>query len=118
MKLLVTFSLTFLMLPIFGQHIYGSLSGGIQNIIPIDEINAPMVNTIYNMTQVNYSTIQPKKSFRHLYSADINFGHIGKFPFLDLEQYEQLVVNNKLTVLVEIEDKLSFQSKLFIPKEK
>jgi hypothetical protein len=29
-----------------------------------------------------------------------------------------LVVNNKLTVLVEIEDKLSFQSKLFIPKEK
>ena len=37
---------------------------------------------------------------------------------LDLEQYEQLVVNNKLTVLVEIEDKLSFQSKLFIPKEK
>ena len=50
--------------------------------------------------------------------SDINFGHIGKFPFLDLEQYEQLVVNNKLTVLVEIEDKLSFQSKLFIPKEK
>ena len=50
--------------------------------------------------------------------SDINFGHIGKFPFLDLEQYEQLVANNKLTVLVEIEDKLSFQSKLFIPKEK
>ena len=50
--------------------------------------------------------------------SDINFGHIGKFPFLDLEQSEQLVVNNKLTVLVEIEDKLSFQSKLFIPKEK
>ena len=76
MKLLATFSMTFLMLPIFGQHIYGSLSGGIQNIIPIDEINAPMVNTIYNITQVNYSTTQPKKSFRHLYSTDINFGHM------------------------------------------
>ena len=50
--------------------------------------------------------------------SDINFGHIGKFPFLDLEQSEQLVVNNKLTVIVEIEDTLSFQSKLFIPKEK
>lgn len=76
MKLLVTFSLTLLIAPVFSQNIYGSISGGIQNIIPIDEINAPMVNTIYNMTQVNYSSTQPKKSFRHLYSADINFGHM------------------------------------------
>tara|TARA_Y100000741_G_scaffold306351_1_gene248791 strand:- start:450 stop:1241 length:792 start_codon:yes stop_codon:yes gene_type:complete len=50
--------------------------------------------------------------------SDIIFGHIGKFPFLDLNIYEQKVSNNKLTVLVEIKDTLSFQTKLFIPKEK
>ena len=60
----------------FGQSIYCSISGGMQNIIPIQESNAPMVNTIYNMTQVNYSTTQPKKSFRHLYSTDVSLGHM------------------------------------------
>tara|TARA_B100001778_G_C18597904_1_gene635712 strand:- start:1932 stop:2723 length:792 start_codon:yes stop_codon:yes gene_type:complete len=50
--------------------------------------------------------------------SDIIFGHIGKFPFLDLNIYEQKVSNNKLTVSVEIKDTLSFQTKLFIPKEK
>ena len=50
--------------------------------------------------------------------SDIIFGHIGKFPFLDLNIYEQKVSNNKLTVSVEIKDTLSFPTKLFIPKEK
>ena len=60
----------------YGQSIYGSISGGMQNIINVQGSSAPMVNTIYNMTQVNYSTTQPKKSFRHLYSADVSFGHM------------------------------------------
>ena len=72
-----------------------------------------------NGTQLTVNSLNASSITRvgKVYS-DINFGHIGKFLFLDLEQYEQLVVNNKLTVLVEIEDKLSFQSKLFVPKEK
>ena len=50
--------------------------------------------------------------------SDIIFGHIGRFPFLDLETYKQNITNDKLTVIVEIDQQLSFQTKLFIPKEK
>ena len=49
-----------------------------------------------------------------LYS-DITFGHINKFPLFDLEPYEQTELNNKITVIVPIEEMLTFQSKLFIP---
>jgi cell shape-determining protein MreC len=52
-----------------------------------------------------------------LYS-DITFGHINKFPFYDLEPYEQTKLNNKFTVIVPIEKMITFQSKLFIPKSK
>ena len=52
-----------------------------------------------------------------LYS-DITFGHINKFPLYDLEPYEQTTINNKFTVIVPIENILTFQSKLFIPKSK
>jgi hypothetical protein len=52
-----------------------------------------------------------------LYS-DITFGHINKFPLIDLEPYKQTKLNNKFTVIVPIEKMLSFQSKLFIPKSK
>ena len=52
-----------------------------------------------------------------LYS-DITFGHISKFPLFDLEPYEQTKINNKYTVIAPIEDMLTFQSKLFIPKSK
>ena len=34
------------------------------------------------------------------------------------ELYEQKITNDKLTMIVEIDEKLSFQTKLFIPKEK
>jgi hypothetical protein len=37
---------------------------------------------------------------------------------LDLETFEQKITNNRLTITVGIKEKLSFQSKLFIPKEK
>ena len=50
--------------------------------------------------------------------SDITFGHISKFPIFDLEPYEQTKLNNKFTVIVPIEDMLTFQSKLFIPKSK
>ena len=50
--------------------------------------------------------------------SDIIFGHIGRFPFLDLETYKQNITNDKLTMIVEIDQQLSFQTKLFIPKEK
>ena len=50
--------------------------------------------------------------------SDIAFGHVSKFPFLDLAIYEQKITNNKLTLIVELEEKLSFQTRLFIPKEK
>ena len=52
-----------------------------------------------------------------LYS-DITFGHIDQFPIFDLEPYEQTVLNNKFTVVVPINKMLTFQSKLFIPKNK
>ena len=52
-----------------------------------------------------------------LYS-DIAFGHIDQFPIFDLEPYEQTVLNNKFTVVVPINKMLTFQSKLFIPKNK
>ena len=50
--------------------------------------------------------------------SDITFGHISKFPLINLELYEQTKLNNKLTVIVPIEERLTFQSKLFIPKNK
>ena len=52
-----------------------------------------------------------------LYS-DITFGHINKFPLIDLKPYEQKKQNNKFTVIVPIEEMLTFQSNLFIPKSK
>jgi len=52
-----------------------------------------------------------------LYS-DITFGHINKFPLFDLKPYEQTKLNNKFTVIVPIEEILTFQSNLFIPKSK
>ena len=52
-----------------------------------------------------------------LYS-DITFGHIDQFPIFDLEPYEQTRINNKFTVAVPIKKMLTFQSKLFIPKNK
>jgi cell shape-determining protein MreC len=52
-----------------------------------------------------------------LYS-DITFGHIDQFPIFDLEPYEQTRLNNKFTVVVPIKKTLTFQSKLFIPKNK
>ena len=52
-----------------------------------------------------------------LYS-DITFGHIDQFPTFDLEPYEQTRINNKFTVVVPIKKMLTFQSKLFIPKNK
>ncbi len=52
-----------------------------------------------------------------LYS-DITFGHINKFPFYDLQSYEQTKLNNKFTVIVPIEEMLTYQSNLFIPKSK
>jgi cell shape-determining protein MreC len=50
--------------------------------------------------------------------SDITFGHISKYPLFDLEPYEQTKFNNKFTVIVPIEETLTFQSKLFIPKSK
>ena len=61
------------------------------------------------------STLNSKVSI--LYS-DITFGHISKFPLFNLEPYEQSKLNNKLTVTVPIEEMITFQSKLFIPKNK
>ena len=52
-----------------------------------------------------------------LYS-DITFGHIDQFPIFDLEPYEQTRINNKFKVVVPIKKMLTFQSKLFIPKNK
>jgi len=63
----------------------------------LDLINGKKVGTIY---------------------SDITFGHVSKFPFLDLEIYEQKITNNKLTLIIEVEEKLSFQTRLYIPKEK
>ena len=50
--------------------------------------------------------------------SDITFGHISKYPLFDLEPYEQTKFNNKFTVIVPIDETLTFQSKLFIPKSK
>ena len=50
--------------------------------------------------------------------SDITFGHISKYPLFDLEPYEQTKFNNKFTVIVPINETLTFQSKLFIPKSK
>ena len=50
--------------------------------------------------------------------SDITFGHIDQFPIFDLEPYEQTRLNNKFTVVVPIKKTLTFQSKLFIPKNK
>ena len=50
--------------------------------------------------------------------SDITFGHISKFPLFDIEPYEQTKINNKFTVIVPVEEMLTFQSKLFIPKSK
>lgn len=50
--------------------------------------------------------------------SDITFGHISKFPLFDLEPYEQTKLNNKYTVIVPVDEMLTFQSKLFIPKSK
>ena len=50
--------------------------------------------------------------------SDITFGHISKYPLFDLEPYEQTKFNNKFTVIVPIQETLTFQSKLFIPKSK
>ena len=61
------------------------------------------------------STVSSKVSI--LYS-DITFGHISRFPLIDLEPYEQTKLNNKFTVTVPINEMLTFQSKLFIPKSK
>ena len=78
----------------------------------IFEINSNGKELIFSSLE---STLNSKVGM--LYS-DITFGHINKFPLFNLESYEQTKLNNKLTVIVPIEEMLTFQSKLFIPKSK
>ena len=61
--------------------------------------------------------VPPNTKVGTVYS-DILFGHISKFPLIDLESYNQTTVNNKLTIVVETKELLTFQTKLFIPKNK
>ena len=78
----------------------------------IFEVNSNGKELIFNSLE---STINSKIGI--LYS-DITFGHIKKFPLIDLEPYEQTKINNKFIVIVPIEKMITFQSKLFIPKSK
>ena len=75
------------------------------------------INSNGRELEVNSLDISKNTRVGLIYS-DVTFGHISKFPFLDLESYEQKIINNKLVVIIEIKEKLSFQTKLFIPKEK
>ncbi len=61
------------------------------------------------------STLNSKVS---ILFSDITFGHISKFPLFNLEPYEQTKVNNKYTVIVPVDEVLTFQSNLFVPKNK
>lgn len=81
-------------------------------------------NNIYRVTSngdelfVNsISEIVNKELIEIIYS-DITFDHIGKFPILDLSQYPQEFVNNKLSIKAKINKVLTFQNLLFIPVEK
>ena len=76
------------------------------------EVNSNGKELIFSSLE---STVSSKVSI--LYS-DITFGHISRFPLIDLEPYEQTKLNNKFTVTVPIKEMLTFQSKLFIPKSK
>ena len=67
---------------------------------------------------MNRSRVTGNLSSHGILFSDITFGHISKFPLFDLEPYEQTKINNKFTVIAPIEDMLTFQSKLFIPKNK
>ena len=78
----------------------------------IFEVNSNGKELIFSSLE---STLNSKVGM--LYS-DITFGHINKFPLIDLKPYEQTKLNNKFTVIVPIEEMLTFQSKLFIPKSK
>ena len=78
----------------------------------IFEVNSNGKELIFNSLE---STISSKIGM--LYS-DITFGHIRKFPLIDLEPYEQTKINNKFVVIVPIENMITYQSKLFIPKSK
>jgi len=78
----------------------------------IFEVNSNGKELIFNSLE---STINSKIGM--LYS-DITFGHIRKFPLIDLEPYEQTKINNKFVVIVPIENMITYQSKLFIPKSK
>jgi len=88
------------------------------NFRALDEYNNIFeVNS--NGIELIFSSLDPilNSKVGMLYS-DITFGHINKFPLIDLEPYKQTKLNNKFTVIVPIEKMLSFQSKLFIPKSK
>jgi len=78
----------------------------------IFEVNSNGKELIFNSLE---STINSKIGM--LYS-DITFGHIRNFPLIDLEPYEQTKINNKFVVIVPIENMITYQSKLFIPKSK
>ena len=72
-----------------------------------------------NGKELIFSTLESTFNLKvSMLFSDVIFGHINKFPLIDLESYEQTILNNKLTVIVPIEEVLTFQSKLFIPKSK
>jgi len=88
------------------------------NFRALDENNISFeINSNGKELLVNSLDLINNKKIGTIYS-DITFGHVSKFPFLDLDIYEQKITNNKLTLIVEVEEKLSFQTRLFIPKEK
>ena len=72
-----------------------------------------------NGKELIFSSLESSLNLKvNILFSDVTFGHINKFPLVDLEPYEQTTLNNKLTVVVPIEEILTFQSKLFIPKSK
>ena len=72
-----------------------------------------------NGKELIFSSLESSLNLKvNILFSDVTFGHINKFPLVDLEPYEQTTLNNKLTVIVPIEEILTFQSKLFVPKSK
>ena len=76
------------------------------------EINSNGKELIFNSLDVSSN-----KNIGFVYT-DITFGHVGKFPLFDLGPYEKSTVNNKVTVVIPIKEIVTFQTELFIPKNK
>lgn len=67
---------------------------------------------------INSISIQEMNSNIDYISTDIIFGHIAKFPIVDLSGVNVSKANNKISAQIEIKYKFNFDSSIYIVKQK